>query len=162
MKEDDSSVVPQRFREILHWFWRGDPLAAVHRRFRWALALVSVLLIGGNWWLFERHGAFQVGSPAPRTYFSIAHLRYADPEEIQENRRWVADHLEQVVVRQPGSVVQVQRRLELLDSAPEPTFLSEQLRGLLAAFPGRSDGRSSRWWWERDVGSWGRGTSGFP
>ena len=136
-KEDDSSVVPQRVREVLRWFRHGDPQAVDHRRFRWSLALLASLLLVGNWWFFVRHSAFRIGAPAPRTYFSVARLRYSDPAETQENRRWVEEHVDQVVVRQPGSVVQIQRRLELLESAPTQDFLSPELQSLLKAFPGK-------------------------
>ena len=82
--------------------------------FRVILICVAALLVGFNWYLFERKENYQIGLPAQKTYFALTSARYEDRAATLELRQRATSRIIAVMVQDEKVASEVESRLELL------------------------------------------------
>lgn len=82
--------------------------------FRAIMLCVAVLLVGFNWYLFERKENYQIGLPAQKTYFALTSSRYEDKAATLELRQRATSRIIAVMVQDEKVAAEVENRLELM------------------------------------------------
>ncbi len=112
-EEKRNSPLPDVLREILGRF-SYKPENRQHIIFGAILLCVAALLVGFNWYLFERKENYQIGLPAQKTYFALTSSRYEDKAATLELRQRATSHIIAVMVQDEKIAAEVTRRISLM------------------------------------------------
>ena len=112
-EEKKSSLLLDSFKEVLGRF-SYRPENRQYIIFRAILLCVAALLVGFNWYLFERKENYQIGLPAQKTYFALTSARYEDKAATLELRQRATSRIIAVMVQDEKIASEVSRRIELL------------------------------------------------
>ena len=112
-EEKKSSLLLDSFKELLGRF-SYKPENRQYIIFRAILLCVAALLVGFNWYLFERRENYQIGLPAQKTYFALTSARYEDKAATLELRQRATSRIIAVMVQDEKIASEVSRRIELL------------------------------------------------
>ena len=91
-EEKKSSLLLDSFKELLGRF-SYKPENRQYIIFRAILLCVAALLVGFNWYLFERKENYQIGLPAQKTYFALTSARADALEFSAEFREKLGDEV---------------------------------------------------------------------
>ncbi len=128
-EEKKNSLLPDSFKEVLGRF-SFKPENRQYIIFRTILLAVAALLVGFNWYLFERRENYRIGFPAQKTYFAITSSRYEDKAATLELRQRATSSIIAVVVQDEKSAAEVKNRLEILKNGRLSELFSAPLLGI--------------------------------
>ena len=132
--EKRQSPVKDLFLQVLPNF-ELKPENRPYTDFRLVLLVVAVLLITGNWLIFDRRDNYRIGYPSPKTYFALTSARYEDKIATLELRQRAAARIIDVMVQDEKIAAKINQKIELLGKKEYSKLFSPPLFELFEKLP---------------------------